>query len=93
MQPIQAEPSATSSSDAETRMIVHLFKLSSGSLYCVAQRRSGEDLPGNESGIWQYIRDVDLFSGEDRLEIDSASAIRDIIECGYHLVGGWYHLL
>lgn len=74
-------------------MLVHLFKCSSAGVYCATPNRSGDGLPAQGSGVWQYVRDIELQDGDQRLAIDSQAALADIDERGYHLVSGWFQSL
>jgi|GEM_PF-4991378 len=93
MQHSPADSRANSHLDCEPRTIVHLFKLSSAAVYCVTAKRSGEGLPAMEGWVWKYVKDVDLAPDDQRLAIDSESAMKDIADFGYHLLSGWYYSL
>jgi hypothetical protein len=75
-------------------MLVHIFRCSSSGLHGATSDPSGEALPKDMSeGVWRHVRDVDLEDGEQRIAIDSAQALSEIRERGYHLLDGWYHQL
>jgi hypothetical protein len=75
-------------------MLAHIFKCSESSLYCVTSDPSGACLPEqSRAGQWRHIRDVELEDGDQRIAIDSAQAISEIRERGYHLLAGWYQRL
>jgi hypothetical protein len=72
-------------------MLVHIFQCSDSGLHCATRDLSPDRLPQAPSGgEWRYVRDVQLERGDGRIAIDSARALADIEEAGYHLLDGWY---
>jgi hypothetical protein len=84
----------TTSDPAQSRgpaMVAHLFQGGGGGVYCLSTDRTGAKIPTAQSPLgWRYVRDVELFPGDNRLAVDVNLALSELRDRGYHLVGPWY---